>query len=264
MERIICCIQTAPVWGLPHENLKRAGILIRRAAEAGAELVCLPEQFATGWSPAPPWEPESSDGRTVQTLAKFARECSVAVVGSFLEKHDPRPRNTAVAITPDGRIAGMYSKIHLFSPQGEDRSLAPGRRITVTELCGIRIGLAICYDLRFPSLFRNCAAEGAELMLVQAAWPCSRMEHWEVFIRARALENQFFVAGVNCTGTTPVDHYCGGSMVADPDGRIAARAGSGEELLVCRIEADRVLSAREQLPFWRDQQEGGRGRGAGA
>lgn len=247
----LCCAQFSPEWGEVSKNLARAEGMIADASRSNADLICFPEQFATGWSPAPEQEPEDTGGKIVSALRRMAKSHSIAVLGGFLEKYSPRPRNTAILVGSDGEPLCTYAKMHPYTPGGEDRFITPGESLASAKLGGVRIGIAICYDLRFPMLFRRYAEAGAELVLVQAAWPCRRSKHWEIFLMARALENQFYVAGVNCTGRTPIEEYCGRSMVIDPFGEAVAESGGSEELLFADIEADTVESAREAFPHFR-------------
>jgi predicted amidohydrolase len=173
-------------------------------------------------------------------------------VGSYVERHDPRPLNTSVAIDPGGRVVASYSKIHPFSPGGEDLHYHRGDHLSVFSAGNIRFGIAICYDLRFAPLFRAYAKQGVHCVLVASAWPCSRTRAWEILIQARALDNQFYVIGCNPTGTTPVDRYCGHSLSADPVGAVISRGGEGEELVLTRVDPVEVESARSRIPVERD------------
>ncbi len=167
---------------------------------------------------------------------KLAKKHAIAVIGSFRETFSPKPRNTAIAISRNGEILATYAKIHLFTPGNEDQAFTPGNELATFTLEGVHIGLAICYDLRFPEIFRLYRRKGIHAVIVPAAWPQSRLRHWELFIQSRAAENQMYVAGVNTTGTNPVDQYAGASMTADPHGNIIARAGEGNELLYYEID----------------------------
>lgn len=176
-----------------------AARMAEEAAAAGASLICFPEQFITGWSPEiPPGAGEPLDGPLTAAFSEIAKKNRIAVVGSIIEAgQGGRPRNTTVVLGPGGDILAAYAKIHLFSPGGEDRYYTAGDRIATFTVDGTTFGLAVCYDLRFPELFRIYALAGAECVLVPAAWPCCRVRHWETLLPARALENRYYVAGVN-------------------------------------------------------------------
>ncbi|HOD85294.1 MAG TPA: nitrilase-related carbon-nitrogen hydrolase [Methanoculleus sp.] len=224
------------------------------AAGRGASLICFPEQFVTGWSPdVAPGAGEPLDGPLATAFSHIAERCGIAVAGSIIESSvGCRPKNTVVVTGADAKLMAAYAKIHLFSPDGEDRAYEAGDRIATFTLDGTVFGLAVCYDLRFPELFRIYALAGAECVLVPAAWPCSRHSHWETLLPARALENRYYVAGVNTPGM-PGGACCGGSLAADPDGAIIGRCGAGEEILTVEIDPAAVHDARSSLPSLSDR-----------
>jgi predicted amidohydrolase len=147
-----------------------------------------------------------------------------------------------VTIDSNGRILTTYAKIHPFSPAHEDAHYLAGNDVGIFSLAGVSFGIAICYDLRFPALFRIYALKGVHCVLVPAAWPAPRRHHWELLIRSRALDNRIYIAGINTTGTNPVDSYHGGSMAADPDGNVIMQAGEKEGTYVFSIDPENVLS----------------------
>ena len=249
----VCTAQMASAWENPRATLERAALLIASAKADGADLICFPEQFVTGWSPHSTRFAEDPDGPTVRSLRGLARDHSISVVGSYVEKHDPRPLNTSVAVDARGEVVASFSKIHPFSPGGEDLHYDPGDHISVFSVENVRFGIAICYDLRFAPLFRAYAREGVHCVLVPSAWPCSRTRAWELLIAARALDNQFYVIGCNPTGTTPVDKYCGHSLSADPVGVVISHGGEGEELIMTDVDPSRVDATRARMPVEKDR-----------
>jgi predicted amidohydrolase len=256
MGPIRCCsAQIGSVWETPEQTLEKAEECITDAARSGAALISFPEQFATGWDPLSTKNIGDITGATITGIRKLAKKHSIAVIGSFREACTPKPRNTAVAIDRSGDILAAYAKIHLFTPGNEDRAFAPGTSLATFTLEGVHMGLAICYDLRFPEIFRLYRRERVHVVIVPAAWPQSRHRHWELFIRARAAENQMYIAGVNTTGTNPVDRYAGASMTADPHGTIIARAGQENELLYYEIDPTVVEQAREDFPVEKDRKD---------
>lgn len=248
----VCTAQLESAWEDAAATLRKAGHVVASAKEQGAELVLFPEQFVTGWSPDPTRFAEEPDGPTVEGLRALARENGIFLVGSYVEEHDPRPLNTSLAIDPRGEVVASFSKIHPFSPGGEDRHYGRGDHLSVFSAGGVRFGIAICYDLRFGPLFRAYALAGVDGVLVPSAWPCSRIHAWEILVQARAIDNQFYVIGCNPTGTTPVDTYCGHSLSADARGRVIARGGEGEELLFTGVDPAQVEAARARMPVERD------------
>jgi omega-amidase len=250
-----CTAQISSVWDDPGKTLEKARPLIQEAAQADADIICFPEQFATGWDPLSHSHIEDRSGKIIGTLRAYAREYSIAIIGSFRERIIPFPHNTTVAIGSDGTILATYAKMHLFTPAQENRAYTPGLDLGLFSLQGVRCGLAICYDLRFPSLFRIYAKKGVQAVFVPAAWPEQRIRHWEIFISARAAENQMYVLGCNTTGITPVDHYSGASMTADPQGSIISRAGDRETLLYTDIDPAVVERNRHDFPVETDRKD---------
>jgi predicted amidohydrolase len=245
----ICCAQIASVFGKPDANLARADEVVRRAEASGADLVLFPEQFATGWDPASTTYAEEESGPVERAWCRIAEEHGVWVVGSQRTQSPDGVRNTALITAPDGSVHARYAKTHLFRYAGEDQQYVPGDRLSVCSCDGLMVGLAICYDLRFPELFRRYADLGVECMLVQAAWPCSRIDIFTLFLHARAVENQYYVAGASPTGTNPVDHYCGRSAIVDPLGKTLCSAGDEEISVMAEVDAGYVASVRRRFPF---------------
>ena len=250
----ITLAQVAGDRGSPAERLEAAGRMAADAAAAGASLICFPEQFVTGWSPKiPPGSGEPLDGPITAAFARIAQESGIAVAGSIVEAEpEGRPKNTVVVLGEGGELLAAYAKIHLFSPEGEDRHYTAGDRIATFTVDGTKFGIAVCYDLRFPELFRIYAIAGVECMLVPAAWPCSRLSHWGSLLPARALENRYYVAGINTAGR-PGAPCCGGSLAADPDGTVIGRCGAGEEAVTVEVDPAAVLDARSAIPSLSDR-----------
>jgi omega-amidase len=243
------------VWEEPEKSLAKAELFIRHAAASRADLICFPEQFATGWDPSSRSNIEEPDGRIVSALRKYAQEFGIYILGSFRERSEPNPKNTAIAIGKDGTIHSVYSKIHLFSPAHENEAFTPGNELGIFTLGKMSCGVAICYDLRFPELFRLYAQKGVQAVFVPAAWPAGRIRHWELFISARAAENQLYVIGVNTTGKTPVDTYTGASITADPHGTIISRANDAEQLIFVDLDPAMVDTARSSFPVGNDRRD---------
>jgi omega-amidase len=251
----ICSAQIAGIWEEPEKTLEKAGVFIRHAAASGAALICFPEQFATGWDPQPRMNIQDIHGRIVSSLQEYAKNHGIAILGSFRQANDPLPKNTAVAIGKDGRILSTYAKMHLFSHGHEDAGNSPGSDLGIFTLDSLTCGIAICYDLRFPDLFRLYARQGVQAVFIPSAWPHSRTRHWELFIQARALENQMYIIGVNTTGETPIDSYAGNSMTADPQGTIISRANEAEQLLFTDLDPAIIATTRCQFPVEKDRRD---------
>jgi len=236
--------------GTWEENVDHAVALCE---ETNAELIVLPELFAhcrnfNGGEPIP--------GRTTEIFAQLAREKgSYILMGSILEVDDRDQKyNTSVLIDRRGRILAQYRKIHLFSYHSkEKRSLVAGKEVvtTPTEL-GI-IGFSICYDLRFPELYRALVKKGAEIIVCPAAWPYPRLDHWITLNRARAIEAQCYVVGCNQVGApTPTTTLAGCSMITDPWGEVIATAGRAETIIEAVTDVTLVRKTREEFTFLND------------
>ncbi len=250
-----CSAQISGVWESPEQTLEKTEEIVYDVAQSGAALISFPEQFSTCWDPVSIKNIEDITGTIVTSLQRMAKKNSIAVVGSFREAFVPKPRNTAIAIGRNGEILAAYAKIHLFRPEHEDLAFTPGTGLATFTVEGVRFGLAICYDLRFPEIFRLYRKKGVHAVIIPAAWPESRLRFWELFIQSRAAENQMYVAGVNATGTNPVDQYSGASMTADPLGMIIARAGKDTELLYYEIDPDMVELLRRDFPVENDRKD---------
>jgi predicted amidohydrolase len=251
----ICSAQISSIWEEPDKTLEKAGVFVRYAADSGAALICFPEQFATGWDPQPRKNIQDVHGSIVTTLQGYAKENGIGILGSFRQADDPLPRNTAVVIGRDGRILTTYAKMHLFSYGHENEGNTPGTSLGIFTLDSLTCGVAICYDLRFPDLFRLYAEQGVQAVFVPSAWPHIRIRHWELFIPARALENQMYVIGVNTTGQTPIDSYSGNSMTADPQGNVISRVNDAEQLVFTDLDVAMITTTRNQFPVEKDRKD---------
>lgn len=248
------------------DNLARAELAIRSAVEQGADLVVLPELFASlNRTSIMRDAAEPLDGPTITWARQIAQTHRCALIaGSFIERHNDRLHNTTVAIDGDGSIAGTYRKMHLFDVDVDgaisresdtfSRGDAPSvvaLRVADDTIGQIRVGLTICYDLRFPELFRAEMNLGADLIVVPAAFTASTgPDHWEVLLRARAIENQLMVLAPAQWGTSPdgIDRY-GHALVIDPWGRVLADAGpEGDSVIVVDFDTEFQTSVRRRLP----------------
>ena len=255
MQITVALAQMAIALGKPQENQQTAQTLAAQATEQGADLLLLPELWATGYDLARATEYAAAlDSGHFALMASLAQEHQLYVGGTALEANPGgRPFNTAALYGPDGRCAGAYRKVHLWAPLGEVEHLMPGDAMPVFNLPWGRVAMAICYDLRFPELWRRLADTGAQLVLIPAEWPVRRVEHWRLLLRARAVENQLFVAGCNRAGADADGEFGGHSAVADPWARVLTEAGSESGLFVTTIETDEVARARRLFPFLADR-----------
>jgi len=233
------------VWENKPANYEKVRLLLKSAPPPPGALVVLPEMFATGFSMEAVKIAELSGGPTGQFLAETAREWKIWIVAGVVRLGaSGRGRNEAVVFAPDGLEKARYCKMHTFNPVGEGEHYECGDK-PVTFACGQwTVAPVVCYDLRFPEVFRAGARHGAELFVVIANWPTSRLSHWLTLLQARAIENQAYVIGVNRCGSTPKLDYPGRSLIIGPRGEVLADAGNAE----CAIRAD---ADRESLINYR-------------
>jgi predicted amidohydrolase len=245
-------------------NLERARYWIARAAEFGAELIALPENFPYlgeedgGPNPAA----QSLDGSTVEFLRQQAKRHGVVIAGGTIPESipgDSRTHNTAIVVDADGSLRGVYRKIHLFDVELPDATLreslhvAPGEELVVAETRAGPLGLSVCYDVRFPELYRALVERGAQVLLIPAAFtvPTGR-DHWEVLVRARAIENQCFVLGAAQWGEhNRTRRSWGRSLIVDPWGVVLASVPDREGIAVADLDFADLERVRERLPALR-------------
>ena len=242
-------------------NIDAAARLVAAAAADGATLVVLPEKWNLL---GPPDEldrgaEELQTGQSIAAARSWARELGITLVaGSIAERVDAEQRlfNTSCVIDSDGEIAAVYRKIHMFDVEvggvsyRESAHEQPGEEIVETTIAGVELGLTICYDLRFPELYRILAVRGAKVIAVPSAFTTTTgRDHWEVLLRARAIENQAFMIAPNQSGEAP-PHYdsYGHSMIVDPWGEVLAVAADGEGFICADLDLDRQEEIRSSLP----------------
>ena len=242
-------------------NLAAADRLTRAAAAAGAELVVLPEKWPVLGTPAETAAgAEPFEGETVAWARGIARELGIDLVaGSFAERvlGEERGRNTSVHVGPEGDVRAAYRKVHMFDSEVGGRTYresaheAPGEEVVLSETAtGVGLGLSVCYDLRFPELYRILAIRGARVLVVPAAFTlATTREHWEILLRARAIEDQCFVVAANQVGEHAPGLESGGrSMIVDPWGVVLAQAPDVETLVVADLDLGRQDEVRRRLP----------------
>jgi predicted amidohydrolase len=244
-------------------NLKRAADRVQVAAERGARLICLPENFAFMRREGSAFPcAQGLDGPIVASLQQLARAHGVWLLGGTFPETIPgeeRVHNTSVLLSPDGSIAAAYRKIHLFDVDlgdagggafRESATFAPGREIVVADTPFGGLGLSVCYDVRFPELYREMATRGASFLAVPSAFtPQTGRDHWEVLLRARAIESQAFVlAPAQCGQHGPDRASYGRSMIIDPWGLVIAQAGDRPEVIVAECDLEELDRVREAIP----------------
>jgi len=233
-------------------NLAHVRQELQRLAGEGIQLVLLPEMWATGFAYKQLNELAQRTGELVYELAALSLRYGMVIVGSLPEPHDNKVYNTAYVLDR-GELKGKYRKMHLFSLMQEDRSFDSGDSWLLVETSVARIGVFICYDLRFPELARRLAVEGAEVLVVPGEWPKPRQEHWRTLLRARAIENQLFVVAANCCGLVGKLDFFGMSMIIDPKGDLLAEAGYEPQSIAAQLDFAAMTAWREQIPCFDDR-----------
>jgi predicted amidohydrolase len=247
----VALLQMDLAWEDVAENHRRARRLLEEAARKGARLAVLPEMFSTGFSMKPEKIAQKPGGPSESFLRDSARELDLSIIASIPEAGEPRPRNVALVVSPGGTVA-RYAKIHPFSFGGEHRHYAGGERVVTVPIEGVRVTPFVCYDLRFPEPFRVAAAE-TDLFVVVANWPDQRRDHWRTLLRARAIENQAFVAGVNRVGDGDGLHYVGDSAAIAPLGETLAEGDDKESVLYADVDTEKVSKLRARFPALDDR-----------
>lgn len=248
----VAAIQHDIEWEDGAATRKRVTPLIAQAAAAGARLIALTEMYATGFSMHPERTAEDEGGPNEQFLIEQAAEHGAWLVGSIAQRAaNGKPRNVAVLAGPDGAVH-RYAKIHPFSYAHEHEHYDAGSEFVTVDVDGLRTTLFVCYDLRFADEFWAVAPD-TDLYVVVANWPEPRREHWRTLLRARAIENQAYVLGVNRVGAVGELNHVGDSAIIDPLGRALAEASLVETVLVADVSAEQVAHVRETLPFLPDR-----------
>ncbi|QKV93703.1 carbon-nitrogen family hydrolase [Streptomyces sp. NA02950] len=243
----------------PESRRDRVAGVVRDQSDS--DLVVLPELWTHGAFAYDSFDSgaEPLDGPTAQAMSAAARDAGVWLhAGSVVERApDGTLYNTALVFSPDGALTSSYRKIHRFGfDEGEAVMMGAGEEIVTTGPQDATLGLAICYDLRFPELFRLLTEAGARILVIPAGWPARRREHWRLLLRARAVESQAYVLGCCSTGTHAGVEQAGHSVVIDPWGEVLAEAGTAEEVLTVDLDLDRVTQVRTDLPVLRDRMLG--------
>lgn len=247
-------VQLNILWEDKKANLAKAGLFIERAARERCDVVVFPEMFNTGFSMKVSALGESENGETALFLSGSAKSYGINLIAGFAVRRagEDKDRNTAVAYGRKGELLASYTKMHPFSFAGEDLYYEAGTDTVVFNMDGVPCSIFICYDLRFPEVFRKVAPD-VRVIFVPANWPSERKEHWETLLKARAIENQCFIAGVNRTGKDGNGlSYPGASHVFGPLGADICSGGEKDELLICSFNPEEVSGVRSKYPFLKD------------
>ena len=251
----VALLQLNSVWEVPRENHLRASKLIGSAAAQSCDVAVLPEMFPTGTSSNTAITAEPEDGPTDTFLAAAAKKHAINIIAGFAQRgqsEGSKARNIAAVYNRQGDRVALYTKLHPFSPALENRSYEAGGAPVIFELDGAACGIFICYDLRFPEAFRSIAKK-VQAIFVIANWPRTRIEHWEALLKARAIENQCFVIGVNRTGFDGNGlYYPGCSQIIDPWGKVLCHGSEREHLVIEEFDPAEAARYRAKYKFLQD------------
>jgi predicted amidohydrolase len=251
---LIAALQTDIAWEDPQTNFSRLLPWLARAKASGARMIVLPEMYACGFSMRTGTIAEPPGGPSVQFLIEQARTLDAWLCGSVPELPEPdadKPANTLVVAGPAGQLF-RYRKRHPFSFADEHLHYVAGDATLTIEIEGLRVSPFVCYDLRFADDFWKLAT-GTDLYVVVANWPERRREHWKTLLRARAIENQAWVVGLNRVGEGNGVVYSGDSMIIDPWGEVVVSASRDPTMLLADVDPERVADARAKFPVLRDR-----------
>lgn len=250
----VLTLQTDIAWEDKRANFANAHRLLAAARAAPGSLAVLPEMFATGFTMNTTGMAEPYGGETEQFLSQTAKEFGLWVVaGAAMRGRDGRARNKALVFSPKGDLAAFYAKRRPFTPGGESAHYVAGEKAAAFHWEDCTVSPLVCYDLRFPELFREAARSfRPELFVIIANWPEKRILHWVRLLQARAIENQAYVVGVNRVGSDPYYAYTGRSLIIDYQGEILADAGEQEGWVNCELDLNKLRQYRQGLPFLDD------------
>ncbi|MCM8805468.1 MAG: carbon-nitrogen family hydrolase [Candidatus Omnitrophica bacterium] len=242
----ICLCQYSIIWENKQKNKEKIENLFEKSILKNVNLIVFPEMSLTGFSFNKNITQLTDDD--FEFFSNIAKKYSSYVSFGALKNG----KNVCITVNPEGKIISQTGKIHLFSPSGEHKQHKDSSKVHQFVLGKTRITPFICYDLRFAPLFW-IYAENTDIFLVLANWPESRKTHWKILLQARAIENQAYVAGINRTGISPDNKYCGNSCVIDPWGKIILDAKNKEGIFVCDIEQENVSKIRSEFPVLKDR-----------
>jgi omega-amidase len=242
------------ILGNVQANLDTATEYIHRASMNGSQVILLPELWSSGYDLENSSLYCEKNLGLLDELSNTALKYKIQIGGSLLQKQGTRIYNTFYFIDCDGSVIPVYQKIHLFPLMMENRWLSSGNCLGYLEKNGAKIGTAVCYDLRFPELFRSYVLNGVPLVLLSAEWPLSRILHWTTLLKARAIENQVYIAAVNSVLKTGDEVFGGNSMIIDPLGEIIAQGDAESQALITgALDLEKVVDLRNNFPVLKDR-----------
>lgn len=234
------------------------GLELLRAVKENTDIAVLPEVWTTGYSlGALKKEAEKEGSKLLAQIADIAREKNMTIVAGSVpfRREDNKVYNTTFVFDKTGEIIADYDKIHMFSLYNEEKYFKPGNKRTLFQVQGVNMGLSICYDVRFPELFRAMAINGAQIVFLPCEWPTVRGHAYRLLTQARAIESQLYMCSVNCTGKFKDDQFYGHSMLVSPTGEIIVEGESEEAIFYGKIDVHAVEKARSSMSVLKDVRE---------
>jgi omega-amidase len=244
-------VQYNPLWENVEANKQKLNILFNSVSEK-VDLFIFPEMTLTGFTMKSRQFAERIDENTFIFFSQIAEKFSAHIITGLVVKENDKIFNSLIHLDNNGSLINTYHKIHPFSSGGENLNYSKGLKPIISLIDDWAVGLSICYDLRFPELFRFYGKERVHLIIDAANWPETRIDHWRTLIKARAIENQCYVVGVNRIGNDPKNHYSGSSCVCGPMGEEILMLSDNEEIAIVEIDKLKVEEVRRQLPFLND------------
>jgi predicted amidohydrolase len=250
----VALVQIELTEGDPPQNTEKALKFMDKAVQQGADFLILPELWPVGFAPMELDSlAETSNGPSVNIMRDWTRDKGCYLLaGSIPEIIKKGIYNKSYLFGPKGQVLGEYAKIHLFDLMGEKETFVEGGKPMVADVKGWRVGVMLCYDLRFPELARYYALRGVNLIAIPALWPDARIGHWEVLLKARAIENQIYIAGTNAVGNMTDLYFPGQSMIIDPYGNSLNQAENRESLIIREIKLSEIAKVRESVTYIED------------
>jgi predicted amidohydrolase len=244
-------------FGNPEKNFSNVKKYITEAANNNADVIVLPEMWNAGYALNQLEDLADPNGEsTKELLTTLSKKYSVNIVGgSVATKINGEFFNTTYVVNRDGNVISDYHKAHLFKLMDEHKYIKAGDSKNLFDIDGIRCGGVICYDIRFPEWIRSHVLNGAQIMFVPAQWPEKRIDHWQLLLQARAIENQCFIIAVNRVGSDPNNNFNGHSMVIGPWGELIVSKNTLEAIFYAELDLNEIKNVRETIPVFQDRRE---------
>jgi len=244
-------VQYSPVWENPEASIEKINSLLKSYNTDDVSLLIFPELSLTGFTMKSKLLAEEIDGISFRYFMELSKKLRTDIFAGVIENFDNKIYNSLIHFDNKGLIRVRYRKIHPFSNSGENKSYSSGRTPVITKIGKITFGLSICYDLRFPELYRFYGKKKVDIICNIANWPSTRISHWDKLLQARAIENLSYMIGVNRVGTDPGFTYEGHSVVVDPMGNVIVNSAK-EEIIFAEIDTENTEEIRNKLPFLND------------